>query len=69
MTRRIVPLVTLAALIPARSTSTPSAGSTIQPGASNASTADGGRDGRGGPGDRGGPGGGRGEQMLLAASR
>jgi Spy/CpxP family protein refolding chaperone len=61
MARSLVPVLSLAALLAACSHNSSSAGSTIEPGAPNASVA-GGR----GPGGRGGPGGGaRGEQMLL----
>jgi Spy/CpxP family protein refolding chaperone len=65
MARRLVPVLSIAALLAACSTNNPPQGSTIDPGAPRATTAAAGRDGRDGRG-RGGPGGvGRGEQALL----
>lgn len=63
MARSLVPVLSLAVLIAACSHNTSTAGSTIEPGASNTSVADAGRDGRGM--GRGGPGGARAEQALL----
>ena len=62
MTRSLVPCLTLAALIAGCSPNSSTNGSTIEPGARSASTADAGRGGRGGPGGRGGRGG---DQALL----
>jgi Spy/CpxP family protein refolding chaperone len=62
MARRLVPVLSIAAIVAACSTNNPSQGSTIDPGAPRASSSDAARDGRG----RGGPGGvGRGDQALL----
>ncbi|NUS34736.1 MAG: hypothetical protein HOQ17_16950 [Gemmatimonadaceae bacterium] len=64
MARSLVPVLSLAALLAACSHNSTTAGSTIEPGAANASVASG-RDGRG-PGGRGGVGGfGRADQALL----
>jgi periplasmic protein CpxP/Spy len=64
MARSFVPLLSLAALLAACSHNTTTAGSTIEPGAPNATVAEG-REGRG-RGGPGGPGGfGRADQALL----
>jgi protein CpxP len=64
MIRKVVPVLSIAALLAACSTNTPPSGSTVSAGSPSASTApiDGNRDGRG-PGGRGGFG--RGDQAML----
>ena len=62
MTRRLVPFLSLAALITASACHTASSSTTAQPApATSTASADGARDGRGGPGGRGG----RADELLL----